>query len=378
MAQLKIVSGRTGGALKVCIYGPEGIGKSTLASRFPRPLFIDTEGSTRHMDVDRTEKPSSWTMLKEQVSYIRNDPAVCGTLVIDTADWAEQLCLKSICESKDIKGIEDLGYGKGYVYLEEEFGRLLNLLEEVVGRGIHVVLTAHAMMRKFEQPDEMGAYDRWELKLQKKTAALVKEWSDLLLFANYKTLSVAADDKGKKFKAQGGRRVIYTAHHPCWDAKNRLGMPEELPLEWEALAKYIEAPNAPTPPPAPTPPAPPAPPPAPVPTDAPTAAPGSTAATDPQPPAPPQPPAQEPPAPPPAQPPEPPRPENQAALAALRDLMKANGVEDFQIQAAFAARGYFPEETPLENLPADFINGVLVGAWEQVYQWIQANDPLLF
>ncbi len=378
MAQLKIVSGRTGGALKVCIYGPEGIGKSTLASRFPRPLFIDTEGSTRHMDVDRTEKPSSWTMLKEQVSYIRNDPAVCGTLVIDTADWAEQLCLKSICESKDIKGIEDLGYGKGYVYLEEEFGRLLNLLEEVVGRGIHVVLTAHAMMRKFEQPDEMGAYDRWELKLQKKTAALVKEWSDLLLFANYKTLSVAADDKGKKFKAQGGRRVIYTAHHPCWDAKNRLGMPEELPLEWEALAKYIEAPNAPTPPPAPTPPAPPAPPPAPVPTDAPTAAPGSTAATDPQPPAPPQPPAQEPPAPPPAQPPEPPRPENQAALAALRDLMKANGVEDFQIQAAFAARGYFPEETPLENLPADFINGVLVGAWEQVYQWIQANDPLPF
>ena len=92
-----------------------------------------------------------------------------------------------------------------------------------MGRGVHVVLTAHAMMRKFEQPDEMGAYDRWELKLQKKTSALVKEWSDLLLFANYKTLSVATDEKGKKFKAQGGRRVIYTSHHPCWDAKNRLG-----------------------------------------------------------------------------------------------------------------------------------------------------------
>ena len=67
-----------------------------------------------------------------------------------------------------------------------------------------MVLTAHAMMRKFEQPDEMGAYDRWELKLQKKTAPLVKEWSDLLLFANYKTIAVATDEKGKKFKAQGG------------------------------------------------------------------------------------------------------------------------------------------------------------------------------
>ncbi len=246
MNQLKIHTGKAGGALKVVVYGPEGIGKSTLAAHFPRPVFIDTEGSTRHMDVSRTDKPSSWTMLMEQVQYVRSDPGVCSTLVIDTADWAEQLCIASICADKKLSGIEDMGYGKGYVYLAEEFGRLLNLLEEIVGRGVHVVLTAHAMMRKFEQPDEMGAYDRWELKLQKKTSALVKEWSDLLLFANYKTLSVAADDKGKKFKAQGGRRVIYTSHHPCWDAKNRLGLPEELPLDFSALAQYIGTGAAPS------------------------------------------------------------------------------------------------------------------------------------
>lgn len=204
MRQLKIIPGKLGGAMKVVIYGPKGIGKSTLAAKFPRPLFIDTEGSTRHMDVQRTERPTSWAMLLELVRCIKADPGLCSTLVIDTADWAEQLCITSICDSKRISGIEDMGYGKGYVYVAEEFGRLLNLLEEAVDNGIHVVLTAHAMMRKFEQPDEMGAYDRWELKLQKKTAALVKEWADLLLFANYKTLSVAVDDKGKKFKPQGG------------------------------------------------------------------------------------------------------------------------------------------------------------------------------
>ena len=365
MAQLKLYTGKTGGALKVVIYGPEGIGKSTLAAHFPRPVFIDTEGSTRHMDVSRTEKPSSWTMLMEQVKCIRDDPSVCATLVIDTADWAEQLCVGNICAGKKLSGIEDMGYGKGYVYLAEEFGRLLNLLEEIVGRGVHVVLTAHAMMRKFEQPDEMGAYDRWELKLQKKTSALVKEWSDLLLFANYKTLSVAADDKGKKFKAQGGRRVIYTSHHPCWDAKNRLGLPEELPLDFSALAQYIgpgAAPSAPvTPPPAPS--APPPPPPA------------QASTPDPDPaPAPPPPP----PAPDPAPQEDAKLQDNAEALKALRDLMKANGVLDYQVQAAFAARGYFPEQTPLENLPADFIQGVLVGAWAQVYSWIKANDPLPF
>ena len=383
MNQLKIHTGKAGGALKVVVYGPEGIGKSTLAAHFPRPVFIDTEGSTRHMDVSRTDKPSSWTMLMEQVQYIRSDPGVCSTLVIDTADWAEQLCIASICADKKLSGIEDMGYGKGYVYLAEEFGRLLNLLEEIVGRGVHVVLTAHAMMRKFEQPDEMGAYDRWELKLQKKTSALVKEWSDLLLFANYKTLSVATDDKGKKFKAQGGRRVIYTSHHPCWDAKNRLGLPEELPLDFSALAQYIStgtAPSAPVPPP-PAPSAPPPPPaqaatPAPAPAPAPT---GTNAPKQTAPPPPPPPPEPDPaPAPPPV-PQEDTKPQDNAeALKALRDLMKANGVLDYQVQAAFAARGYFPEQTPLENLPADFIQGVLVGAWAQVYNWIKVNDPLPF
>lgn len=384
MNQLKIHTGKAGGALKVVVYGPEGIGKSALAAHFPRPVFIDTEGSTRHMDVSRTDKPSSWTMLMEQVQYIRSDPGVCSTLVIDTADWAEQLCIASICADKKLSGIEDMGYGKGYVYLAEEFGRLLNVLEEIVGRGVHVVLTAHAMMRKFEQPDEMGAYDRWELKLQKKTSALVKEWSDLLLFANYKTLSVATDDKGKKFKAQGGRRVIYTSHHPCWDAKNRLGLPEELPLDFSALASHISPPaaSAPVPPPSPpvnSQPAPPSPPPVPPQTDAPTTAPGSTGQNNPPPP-----PQEAPPPPPPSPeadpapaPQEAPKPQdNAAALKALRDLMKANGVWDYEVQAAFAARGYFPEQTPLENLPADFIQGVLVGAWEQVYNWIKVNNPI--
>ena len=89
MRQLKIIPGKLGGAMKVVIYGPEGIGKSTLAAKFPRPLFIDTEGSTRHMDVQRTERPTSWAMLLELVRCIKADPGLCSTLVIDTADWAQ-------------------------------------------------------------------------------------------------------------------------------------------------------------------------------------------------------------------------------------------------------------------------------------------------
>lgn len=227
----------------MAIYGPEGIGKSTFASRFPEPLFIDTEGSTKDLDVARTEPPSSWPMLLDQVQYVKSDPNICRTLVIDTADWAEMLCVEAVCGKAQKSGIEDFGYGKGYTYLAEEFGRLLNLLSEVVDRGVNVVMTAHAKMRKFEQPDEMGAYDRWELKLQKQTAPLLKEWADMVLFANYKTIVVNVDGQGAqkgKNKAQGGRRVMYTSHHPCWDAKNRYGLPEEVPFEYEQIAHIIE------------------------------------------------------------------------------------------------------------------------------------------
>lgn len=236
---MEIIEGKVQSALKVCLYGVEGIGKSTLASQFPRPLFIDAESGTKFMNVRRTKCPLSWTEFLTQIGDVWANPSVCDTLVIDTADQVEQLCISEFCAKKKLVGIEELSYGKGYVYIAEDFGRLLNTLSEITEKGVHVVLIAHAKIRKFEQPDEMGAYDRWELKLQKTIAPLVKSWADLLLFANYKTISVAADKDGKKFKAQGGRRVLYTTHHPCWDAKNRLGLPEEMAMDWEALAPYL-------------------------------------------------------------------------------------------------------------------------------------------
>lgn len=364
--QIEITSGMIGGAMKVVVYGPEGIGKSSLAAQFPDPLFIDTEGSTRFMNVRRLPVPASWAMLTGLVCHVRDTPGLCSTLVLDTADWAEQLCITEICAKSRVSGIEEFGYGKGYVYLMEEFGRLLNLLNDVVDRGINVVLTAHAKMRKFEQPDEMGAYDRWEMKLQQKTAPLVKEWADLVLFANYKTMAVATDDKGKKFKAQGGRRVMYTTHHPCWDAKNRFGLPDEIPLDFAPLAHLFQsaapvqqpvAPSSPVTPAPATTAAEAAPVEEPVQTDL-LAETASTSVT--------------------ADLPIIPQSDNYEELRALWQLMKKDVITIQEIQHAVAAKGYFPEDTPIDNLPADFIRGVLIGAWPQVSGWIKENRNVPF
>ena len=264
---MRITRGKIPKAKKVVVYGTEGIGKSTFASQFPDPVFIDTEGSTRELDVARFDPPTSWTMLNSQVEYVIKYPDVCRTLVIDTADWAERLMIDSICSEKGWDGLEDPGWGKGITYAAEKFGKFLNLLSDVVDKGINVVITAHADMKKVDLPEEMGSYDHWCMKTSKKVSPMIREWADMVLFANYKTIVVNVDGQGAnkgKNKAQGGRRVMYTNHTPFWDAKNRYGLKEELPFSFDSIAHIFTPVEDPEPAPAPKPAPKPAPAPAPV------------------------------------------------------------------------------------------------------------------
>ena len=135
MSKYTITTGIKNTPVKTVLYGPEGIGKSSFAAKFPQPVFIDTEGGTKRLNVARLPAPTSWAMLLDEVEEVRKGNVPCKTLVIDTADWAERLCTEAVCAKAKVKGIEDFGYGKGYTYLKEEFSRLLDALEEVLGTG---------------------------------------------------------------------------------------------------------------------------------------------------------------------------------------------------------------------------------------------------
>lgn len=359
MGKYDITSGKIPHARKVLVYGPEGVGKSTFASKFPDPLFIDTEGSTRNLNVRRMPNPTSWLMLLDEVTTVAQEKS-CKTLIIDTLDWAERMCSWDLCQSKGWQGIEDAGYGKGYTYLAERFGQLFNRLEDVIQVGINVVVTAHAKITKFEQPDEMGTYDRWELKLEKKTAPMAKEWADMILFANYQTIVIK--NKDGKSKGQGGqKRVMYTTHTATWDAKNRDNLPDRLDFDFNQIANLFKT--------------------------TPIQETVQLVEKDPLP-------YEE------IKPidiqdgmdQEPPRivdpedlpkdiyqgPEYQGMPQALIDLMRPKMVKEDMIRKAVAERGYFPEDMPVKDYPVDFINGVLIGAWGQVYQMIKDQQPLPF
>ena len=110
----EVISGTVQTAQKVVLYGPEGIGKSSLAAQFPNPVFIDTEGSTKQLNVQRLKKPSSWEMLKQQVQWVKHEgPSRFGTLIIDTVDWAEMLCVESVCATHNKTVLKISGMARG-------------------------------------------------------------------------------------------------------------------------------------------------------------------------------------------------------------------------------------------------------------------------
>ena len=331
-----VTSTRQTKALKVVVYGPEGIGKTTFANNFPQPIYIDTEGSTNFIDSQKLPDPTSWTMLLEELEYLKSTSGIARTVVIDTMDWAENLAKQHLMAKNNWDAIDASSYGTRYVALADEIGKLLNKLSELVELNYNVVLLAHSETKKHELPDELGAFDRYVLKLERRDASLVKEWADMILFANFKT-TVITDSKTNSKKATGGQRVMYTTHKPTWDAKNRLGLADELPFDYEQIRVQLEQamPQA-----------------KPAPQVQPVQ---QTPPIQQQVPLPEEPPQQEVQ---PAPPEDVPMPEQAETIPAVipkpvADLMRADGLTPGDLMTMIFNAGFMPKGTPLENVPED-------------------------
>lgn len=231
---LKIERGKRQTAARVLIYGTEGIGKSTLATQFPTPLVLDTEEGTSHIDCARVSCPA-WEDVMHAIVSLGGDPQGFETVVIDTVDWCEKGLIDHVVRKAGKRSIEDFGFGKGYTLVAETFGKLLDGLDVLIRRGVHVVLVGHSAVKRVSPPDMSDGFDRYEMKLSKQTGPLVREWVDAQLFCTTQTRLV--EGKDGRTKASGGKtRVMYAERSAAWDAKNRFGLGEQLPMTIEALA----------------------------------------------------------------------------------------------------------------------------------------------
>ena len=226
-------------APRIMVYGVEGIGKSTFGAGAPNPIYILTEDGLGSLNVDHFPLATSFQDVMDAISTLYKDNHAFETVVIDSLDWLEAIIQREIEQKYDAK---DLAYGKGSLIAAERWREILDGLNALRNdKGMAVILIAHTTIKRFDSP-EVEPYDRYQPKLQERSNAVVREWADAVLFANYKTI-VKKDDVGfNQTNNRGistGERLLFTSERPAYMAKNRYNMPESIPLSWDAFAEAI-------------------------------------------------------------------------------------------------------------------------------------------
>ncbi|MBE2178891.1 MAG: ATP-binding protein [Chthoniobacterales bacterium] len=235
----KIKRGGEGLPPRTILAGPEGIGKSTFAANAPAPLFVSQEDGLTGLDHVARVYPESFGEILALCDELAKAPkSDFETLVIDTVDWLERAIHAYICKRDNKQGIEDYGYGKGYKVAEQELVSLLTKLDALRhGKRMGIILLSHVHIRTFSDPAG-ETWDRYEMKGHKGFTGILREWPDACLFATYEVFKTKERGETRE-RTIGGERIIHTTWSPGWDAKNRLALPETLPLEYDAYALAV-------------------------------------------------------------------------------------------------------------------------------------------
>lgn len=245
---------------RILLVGTEGIGKSTFAADAPNSIIIPTEDGLNHIDCakwswddGKRNKANTYEEVKAALIGLALEPHEFQTIAIDSVDWLERLIWDHVCRRTGVTNIQKVekGYGKGFEFAMDEWREILGILTRCqVERGTATILVAHAKVEKFEDP-ENPAYDRYVPRLHKFAQGILSEWCDAVLFASYKRTVRLVEGKntderpiGVPIGADGGLRVIRTVDSPSAKAKNRYGLPSEIPLSWasfqDGFVAYME------------------------------------------------------------------------------------------------------------------------------------------
>lgn len=267
----KAIKGKLAVAYRYVMYGPEGVGKSSLAADAPNPIFFDVDDGSAGLDVTRYKfrdddagghVPLSYAEVIAALEDLENNEHDYKTLVIDTADRLEALMWKHILKresqpsalnksGKEFHSIEEFGYGKGYQLAVDEWRELCRRLDALRSkRGMTIVILAHTQIRTFKNP-EGEDYDRYSLRINEKAGGFLREWADTTGFACFEEGGSKLDPDAKAKGYSTGRRLLKLVRTATYDAKTRLALPEEVELAsdhpWAPLAEAIAKSDSQTP-----------------------------------------------------------------------------------------------------------------------------------
>ncbi|WP_067582772.1 ATP-binding protein [Endozoicomonas ascidiicola] len=235
-------------APRIVVHGPAGVGKTTFGCGAPNPIFIQTEDGLGKLEVDAFPMMKSFQDVLDALTVLYTSDHNYQTAVIDSVDHLEPLIWQHLCETyigpkgERFQAIDDFGYGKGFLLALDLWRQLLEGLDALRNeKGMAFILIAHSEIKRFESPTT-DSYDRYQIKLHKRASDLVQESVDCVMFADYKTVIEKEEGGFNKVKTRGistGQRYLYTEARPSFVAKNRYGLPPELPLNWQAFSDAL-------------------------------------------------------------------------------------------------------------------------------------------
>lgn len=219
------------------IYGPPGVGKTSVAAQAEKPIFVGDFDESKALPVDRLPSPKDFDDFMKQLEMIGAEESGYRTLVVDNLSYLEPLVWSKTCKAEEVDSIEKVGggYAKGYIEALTHWRAMRDALVSVrAKRGMEIILIAHSAVKSFTSPSTQQAYDRFRIDIHEKAANLFYRTCQNVLFANFETFTTL--DQRKRVRAfDKGQRFFHTQWSAAFDAKNRLNLPEKVELNWSAM-----------------------------------------------------------------------------------------------------------------------------------------------